>query len=188
MKETTSEDICRHFIQGMSRISHFWGYPKAMGAVFGAIYLSPEPVSLNALVEQASISKGAVSVNVRSLERLGMVHKRLRIGDRKDYYTAETDFWKIIRGLLRERQNSEFDQALHTVSESIDMLDKTGSEPDKQALEAFYHDRLQNMKKFFDNLDGLVAMIVALDELRVASLKKLFGKLTDRKPKGGKHE
>ena len=33
-----------HFIQGMSRISNFWGFPRAMGAIYGAIYLSPEPV------------------------------------------------------------------------------------------------------------------------------------------------
>lgn len=187
MNETTTDDICRHFIQGMSRISHFWGYPKAMGAVFGAIYLSPEPISLDALVGQAGISKGAVSLNVRSLERLGMVQKRLRIGDRKDYYTAETDFWKIIRGLLKERQNSEFDQALHTVAESIDMLESIDSEAAKETLRAFYHERLLNMKKFFGNLDSLVAMIIALDELRLGSIKRLFGKLTDRQTKGGNH-
>ena len=55
-------------------------------------------------------------------------------------------------------------------------------------VQLFVLDALSLMKKFFDNLDGLVAMIVALDELRAASLKKLFGKLTDRKSKGGKHE
>ena len=42
-----------NFIQGMSRISNFWGFPRAMGALFGAIYLSPEPLSLDELVERA---------------------------------------------------------------------------------------------------------------------------------------
>ena len=42
-----------HFIKGMSRISHFWGFPKAMGAIYGVIYLSPTPTSLDELVEQA---------------------------------------------------------------------------------------------------------------------------------------
>ena len=26
-----------HFIQGMSRISQFWGFSRAMGAIYGAI-------------------------------------------------------------------------------------------------------------------------------------------------------
>ncbi len=41
------------FIQAMSQISYFWGFPKAMGAIYGAVYLSPEPISLDELVEQA---------------------------------------------------------------------------------------------------------------------------------------
>ena len=47
------------FIQGMSRISHFWGFPKAMGAIYGAIYLSPAPLSLDEIVEQVGVTKGA---------------------------------------------------------------------------------------------------------------------------------
>ena len=72
-------------IQGLSRISQFWGFPRGMGAIFGALYLSPLPLSLDELVEQVGITKGAVSTNVRSLERLGMVHPHLEIGERKDF-------------------------------------------------------------------------------------------------------
>src|SRR5512139_2675922 len=93
-----------HFLQGVSRISAFWGFPKAMGAIYGALYLSPQPLSLDELVEQVSVTKGAVSTNVRALERLGMVHRRIQVGERKDYYIAETDFWKIVKGILRERE------------------------------------------------------------------------------------
>ncbi|MCA9960684.1 MAG: hypothetical protein R3E31_17975 [Chloroflexota bacterium] len=167
-----------HFIQGMSRISHFWGFPKAMGAIFGAIYLSPAPVSLDELVEQANVSKGAVSTNVRNLERLGMIHKHLQVGDRKDYYVAETDFWKIIRGLLREREKSEFDRALRTVTESMDILGDAALEPEEAELAQFYQGRMQEMRRFFDALDNLVAMIVALDNLRASTLQKLFGRGT----------
>ena len=117
----------QNFIQGMSRISFFWGFPKAMGAIFGAIYLSPGPLSLDQLVEQVSVSKGAVSTNVRQLERLGMVQKHLRVGDRKDYYSAETDFWKIVKGILREREKQEFDIAIRTVDLSLELSQSVGS-------------------------------------------------------------
>lgn len=165
-----------HFIQGMSRISHFWGFPKAMGAIFGAIYLAPQPISLDDLVAQVGVSKGAVSTNVRNLERLGMIHKHLQIGDRKDYYIAETDFWKIIRNLLREREKSEFDRALRTVTESMDLIANVPSDPTERELAQFYRGRMQEMQRFFDSLDNLVAMVVALDNLRAGTLQKLFGR------------
>ena len=152
-----------HFIQGMSRIARFWGFPKAMGALYAAIYLAPEPLSLDALVAQVGVSKGTVSTNVRALERLGMVHRHLRVGDRRDYYVAETDFWSIVRGILRQREKTEFDLALRAVGESLDMLPPAGAEVGEADRGAFFRERLSAMRGFFDALDGLVANVVALD-------------------------
>lgn len=170
------DEARQHFIQGMSRISHFWGFPKAMGAIYGAVYLAPEPLSLDEMVEQVGVSKGSVSTNVRTLERLGMVHKQMQIGDRKDYYVAETDFWKIVRGVLREREKHEFDLALRTVSESIELVNTAVPREETDAeLAAFYQKRMRNMKRFFDTLDNLVATMIALDDLRAGTLQRLFG-------------
>jgi DNA-binding transcriptional regulator GbsR (MarR family) len=167
-----------NFIQGLSRIANFWGLPKVMGAVYGVIYLSPSHITLDKLVEEVGISKGAASTNVRSLERLGMIHKQFKVGDRKDYYVAETDFWKIARGILREREKNEFDIALRTVSESLEEVQKVDLKSSE--LGGFYQQRIMEMKKFFDSLDNLVATIIALDELRSGAIKKLFGKYTGK--------
>jgi len=165
-----------HFIQGMSRIADFWGLPKAMGALYGAIYLSPSPLTLDTLVEQVGITKGAVSINVRNLERLGMIYKQFMPGDRKDYYKAETDFWKIVRGVLKERGKNEFNLALKTVSESLEILNNAKLKKDESELSDLYKARMNDMKKFFDSLDSLVATVLALDELRLNTIKKVFGK------------
>ena len=166
-----------NFIQGMSRISDFWGFPRAMGAVYGAIYLSPAPLSLDEIVEQVSVTKGAVSTHVRTLERLGMVHKQIRLGDRKDYYEAEADFWKIIKGVLREREQNEFDLALSTVNESLEMVKEANpAEPDVE-LAAFYEERMEGMQRFFNSLDSIVGTLLAMDETRLNSMIKLVGKL-----------
>ena len=143
------DDSREHFIQGVSRIAHFWGFPKGMGAIYGAIYLSPTSVSLDDLVEQVGISKGAVSTNVRNLERLKMIHKQFKVGDRKDYYTAETDFWKIVKAVISEREKSEFDQALRSVGESLDILKRAKVSTKEKETLGFYSDRLEKMKNFF---------------------------------------
>lgn len=174
------EDARSHFIQGLSRISHFWGFPKAMGTIFGALYLSPMPMSLDELVEQARVSKGSVSTNVRTLERLGMVHKHIIIGDRKDYYSAETDFWKIIKSILKEREVSEFDQALKTVDESMDMITTPKNTIEDSETAHFYQERMMAMQKFFKTLDNLVAMLLTFDELRLGSVDRLIQKNSNR--------
>ena len=163
-----------NFIQGISRISNFWGFPKAMGAIYGAIYLSPAPLCLDDLVVQVGVTKGAVSTNVRQLERLGMIHKHIVIGDRKDYYSAEIDFWKIIKGILREREKPEFDTALHSVSESLELVKSADLPAEDIELAAFYQLRLQNIHHFFKILDNIVASALLLEELRLSNLGKLF--------------
>jgi DNA-binding transcriptional regulator GbsR (MarR family) len=163
-----------HFINGLSRIANFWGFPKAMGAIYGAIYLSPNPISLDSLVDQVRVTKGAISTNVRNLERLRMIHKHLKVGDRKNYYTAEEDFWKIAKGILRERENSEFDLALKSVGESIDMVKKSGKKISNTQEGALYIKRMEHMDSFFRNLDNIVATLLAIDGLRVNTLKKLL--------------
>src|ERR1700690_2221048 len=99
-----SEQIKKEFIEGLSHISHFWGYPKGVGAVFAVLYLAPTPLSLDELVRQSALTKGAVSTNVRALARLGLVYRSSRLGDRKDYYVAELDFYKSVRSIFSERQ------------------------------------------------------------------------------------
>ena len=168
-------------IQGLSRISYFWGLPKGMGTLFGVLYLSSSPLSLDVLVEQSAMTKGAVSTNVRALERLGMVHLHLEMGDRKDYYTAETDFWKITRAILKEREQSEFDQALRSVTESIAIVEAVQAEPGlldaQEARRALlYQERMKAMQAFFHTIDNLVAAFLALDEFRLGALQKLLGK------------
>jgi DNA-binding transcriptional regulator GbsR (MarR family) len=132
------------------------------------------PLTLDALVEQVGVSKGAVSINVRNLERLNMVHKHIKVGDRKDYFTAETDFWKIIKGILRERENSDFDNALRSVGESLEMVTSAEKKSSRSELGTHYKERIQHMKSFFNSLDNLVGTILALDELRAGKIKKLF--------------
>lgn len=174
--DPTLDQAREHFIQGLSRISNFWGYPRAMGAIYGALYLSPQALSLDELAQQANISKGAVSTNVRNLERLGMVHKEIRLGERRDFYVAETDFWQVVKNVLRERERSEFDHAIRTVSESLEM---TKSVQDDQSLvvekAAFYRARMREMERFFNTLDNMVATVLALDELRAGSLERILG-------------
>lgn len=164
-----------HFIQGMSRVTHFWGFPKAMGAIYGAIYLSPKPISLDELVKQVGVSKGAVSTNVRMLERLNMVHKHLQIGDRKDYYIAEADFWKVMKSIMQEREKNEFALALRTVGESMAMVEDAEIPSEEAELAAFYQERMRSMKGFFDQIDNLVAMLISLDALRLNALMRFFG-------------
>lgn len=178
MTETTRdadralEQAQRNLIQGVGRISAFWGLNKAMGELYGLLYLSPEPMSLDEMADALGISKASVSIHMRGLERIGMVHKVWKVGDRRDYYEAEVDFWAIAKGIFRQREAREFDQALNSVTESLKMV-RAADEDADDAMVRFYLERLQHMQDFFRTLDTLVKAVLTLDELRLTSLARL---------------
>lgn len=159
-----TDPIIQNFIEGVSGISQYWGFPKGMGAIFGVLYLSPEPLPLDEIVKQTGLTKGAVSTDVRALARLGLVHRSTRLGDRKDYYEAETDFYKSIRAILSQRQSSEFDRAVTSVRVTLEKL-RAGDGKFEPEERHFLIDRLEAMQSFFDALDRLFRAVGRLESL-----------------------
>jgi len=171
-----NDPVIQDFIEGLSQISQYWGFPKGMGAIFGVLYLAPEPISLDALVEQTGLTKGAVSTDVRALARLGLVHRSTRLGDRKDYYEAETDFYTSIRAILKERQNTEFDRAVAAVRITLQRL-REGEGVFAPEERAFLIERVQAMQSFFDALDGLVRAVARLESLGIGTVQNILSLL-----------
>jgi DNA-binding transcriptional regulator GbsR (MarR family) len=177
----TLDEIRQGFIENLSRISEFWGYPRAMGALYGALYLSENALSLDDLIPIVGVTKGAISTNIRGLEQLGMVHKQVRPGDRKDYYLADTDFWKITKTILERRQKPEFDKALNDVSVALQNV-RSRPRPGADAeLGKFYEERLSAMESFFHTIDNVVAMVLQLERLRVEGIRSLLRSASQRK-------
>ncbi len=162
------------FTQGLSQISRFWGFPKGMGAIFAVLYLSPTPLSLDDLVRETGLTKGAISTEIRSLARMGLVHRSTKLGDRKDYYEAETDFYTAIRSILKERQNSEFDRAVGSVRETLTAMEKNWVEEEEWQ---FVYERVQALQDFFDAIDSLAKAVVRLESLGLANVRKILGVL-----------
>ena len=132
-----------------------------MGAIFAVLYLSPTPLSLDEIVEQAGLTKGAISTNVRALARMGLIRPITRFADRKDYYEAETDFYKAIRSILKERQNSEFDRSVDSVKVTLQELEAGGPDPER----TFMIERVRSLNSFFSTLDALFGAVARLDSL-----------------------
>ena len=162
------------FVTGLSNISGFWGFPKGMGAIFAVLYLSPDPLPLDEIVAQTGLTKGAVSTEVRALARLGLVHRSSKLADRKDYYEAETDFYKSIRAILKERQNTEFDRAVASVKETLEKLETASGSREERA---FLLERVQALQDFFNAIDSLARAVIKLESLGFINVQKILGVL-----------
>jgi len=166
--------IRKDFAEGLSQISRFWGFPKGMGAIFGVLYLSPIPLSLDEIVQETGLTKGAISTEIRALARMGLVHRSSKLGDRKDYYEAESDFYAAIKSILKERKNSEFDRAIRSVKDTLTTMEENWMENEEWN---FVYERVQALQGFFDAIDSLTKAVIRLESLGVTNVSKILGVL-----------
>jgi len=173
---TKLTQLKQDFTEGLSQISRFWGFPKGMGAIFAVLYISPIPLSLDEIVQQTGLTKGAISTEVRTLARMGLVHRSSKLADRKDYYEAESDFYKSIRSVLKERQNSEFDNAIRSVQETLKELE-SGSVSGDEAEVQFVRERIKALQEFFNAIDTLSNAVIKLESLGLGNVKTILSVL-----------
>ena len=117
----------------VGKLIEFWGFKRNMGRIWSVLYLSPEPLSAEELRQSLKLSSGAVSMTVNDLLRWGVVRKVWVQGERKDFYTAEVQLWRMISRVFNEREKSEIVMAIEAFEEALADVAKLRSSSDPQA-------------------------------------------------------
>jgi DNA-binding transcriptional regulator GbsR (MarR family) len=157
------EAVQESTVAGLGRLAGFFGFSEVMGRLYGTLLLSPTALSLDELAEALQISKGSVSMNMRSLERWGMAEEVWVRGERKKYYSAESDFWKVIRTVLSGREMREVQVALVVLGESVDKLRAVEDDlplDEKQRAE-YVLERIPHLRAFFQFAQMALETLVA---------------------------
>ncbi|MFZ4815717.1 MAG: GbsR/MarR family transcriptional regulator [Phototrophicaceae bacterium] len=140
-------------LNGLGQLSDYFGFSKVMGQLYSIVLLSPEPLCLDDFVERLSISKASVSMNLRTLEHLGMVRRvwTSDSSDRRKFYEAETDFWQIITNVLTGREMRDVERAISTLEVNITQLREALPQmSDKdQEIAGLYVERIEQIEALF---------------------------------------
>ncbi|HVU53286.1 MAG TPA: ArsR family transcriptional regulator [Polyangia bacterium] len=131
------------------RIVEFWGFTRTMGRTFGLLYLSREPLPQSEIQKRLGISAGSASMTLAALGRWGVVHRVWVRGQRREHYQAETDFWKMISGVLNERERREIGAAVDSVARAVaGARAAEAAAPKRLAAEAaFTAERLERLQE-----------------------------------------
>ena len=103
----------------IGRLIEFWGFKRNMGRLWTVLYLAAEPLSAKALQERLGLSSGAVSMTTTELQRWGVVKKVWVQGERRDFFVAEGNFWKMISRVFEERERAQILAALDALEDAL---------------------------------------------------------------------
>jgi HTH-type transcriptional regulator, glycine betaine synthesis regulator len=131
----------------VGRLIEFWGFKRNMGRVWSVLYLSPQPLSAEDLRELLQLSSGAVSMTLSELSRWGVVRKVWIQGERKDFFAAEVQLWKMISRVFNEREKIEILAAIEAFEEILPDLERMRKDPDPEvrARAELQHERITHL-------------------------------------------
>jgi len=101
-----------------------WGFRKVLGRTWTVLFLAAEAQPAAAIGDRLSMSAGAVSMALTELQRWGVVHRVWKPGERKEYFAAETDFWKMISKVFDERERLLASSVRSRLERAVQLLSK----------------------------------------------------------------
>lgn len=158
------------FIQTWGTLGSSWGISRTMAQVHALLLISPDALSTEDVMEQLKISRGNANMNLRELLDWGLAFKELKSGDRKDFFIAEKDIWKVAKQIIKERRKREIEPVLNALEE----LKAIKGDKNDQRHKAFV-DAVTNIERVVEKADFAFDKAIKLDENAIVSaLFKLF--------------
>jgi DNA-binding transcriptional regulator GbsR (MarR family) len=147
------------FIQSWGLLGAQWGVNRTMAQIHALLLIAPEPLSAEEIMEGLDISRGNANMNVRELMNWGIVEKVLVPGERKEFFIAEKDIWRVGTAIARERKKRELDPVLKVLLQ----LNKVEGDPKDKHVKAF-RETMQNIQKFAHQTDAALNAFIRSEE------------------------
>lgn len=116
-----------HVVDACVKSAKIKGFSDASGVLRGTLLLSPEPLSMDDLVERTGYSKSTVSANMSILENLGCVKRLITPGDKRYHYVAVIDL-NAIKSTMMSHVKAEVNIIVQALDQTEKDLKASGSD------------------------------------------------------------
>lgn len=145
MKLSVRADFERQVVDFFCDGVRLLGLPKSVGEIYGMLFITPEPLSLDDLVEKLGISKGSASQGLRTLRDLGAV----RVveggeGVRRMFYEPDVELKQLVGGFIKEQVRPH----VRSGEEKLARLEELAGELEGDGNYHFYEDRLLKLERW----------------------------------------
>lgn len=160
----------QQFISSWGAFGTHWGINRTMAQIHALLLISPDPLTQDDIMEELNISRGNTNMNIRELINWGLVDRVLIAGERKEFFSAEKDIWKVVKQIVKERKKRELEPMLQL----LDKLEAVEGDKKDKEVKTFV-DTISGIKKLGKQADKtLDTMIRAEESWFVGALMKVF--------------
>ena len=144
-----------------------WGTNRTVAQIQALLYLSPEPLRADQIVDSLPVARSNVSTSIRELQSYGLVRMTHVLGDRRDYFESLHDVWELFRVIIEQRKQRE-------LNPTLSMLRTTAEEVlEEDETDPVTKERIQNMLKFVETTSDWYEQIRDIPTPILTKLMKL---------------
>ena len=160
-----TEDVARldaakdEFVMQWGAIGSAWGINRTMAQIHALLMITPRALTTDEVMDELKISRGNAHTNLRELVGWGLVRSVVRKGERKEYFEAEKDVWKMFCIIVRERKRREIRPAINVLQDCIERVDDL-----KSAEARAFTAQTKALCEFMETADGVLSKVVRSEQ------------------------
>jgi DNA-binding transcriptional regulator GbsR (MarR family) len=124
------------------------GLPRSIGEIYGLLFISRSPLSLDDLVARLNISKGSASQGLRMLKSLGAVNEANGNGnggtERRTYYEPAVELKRLVGGFIREQIRPHLNSGKTKIGRLAESADEVHDPEHRQ----FLRERVERLEQW----------------------------------------
>jgi DNA-binding transcriptional regulator GbsR (MarR family) len=160
----------QQFISSWGAFGTHWGINRTMAQIHAFLLISADPLTQDDIMEELNISRGNTNMNIRELINWGLVERVILSGERKEFFIAEKDIWKVVRQIVKERKKRELDPMLKL----LDQLEKVDGDKRDKDVKTFV-ETVSGIKRLGRQADKTLDLMIRAEEnWFVGGLMKVF--------------
>ena len=146
--------VVDYFVDGVRVL----GLPRSLGEIYGLLFITPTPLSLDDIVRILGISKGSASQGLRTLKTLGAVREAAGNGDRRTYYEPAVDLKRLVGGFIREQIRPHIESG----KTKLQLLQETALHDVAIDDREFYNERFDRLESWMKRGGQVLPMLQKL--------------------------
>ena len=138
------------------RLMGILGLPRSVGEIYGLLYFSEIPLTMDVIASRLEISIGSASQGLRTLKSLKAIRSTYVPGDTRNHYSAETEFKRLFSSFIKD----EIMPHLESAKDRIHRMEKLLQQ--NKNFEDFHQIRLEKLKKLTKTGSRLLPALAGL--------------------------
>lgn len=157
----------RRFVLHWGNMGDRWGVTRSVSQVQALLFAVDRPLTADEIAEMLGMARSNVSTSLRELTGWNLIRRVPVLGDRRDYFEAETDLWTMVQRIATGRKQRELDPAAAALRECL-----AAARADADVSPQLRR-RLEEMLNFVERAGDWYQQMLALPKNQVLAIMKL---------------